>query len=345
MRLGLFAMDAGMESRQQAALRCAQDLCKANAAKLVYLTIFGSGLYGTGTGSSDLDLRGIFLPSLPSVILCKAKKSLHHSTGVNESRNSPADIDIDLWSVENWILHLLPEGDMGALDLLFSPSNAPCVLYDDGLLDPVFQNPLRFLNLAGNDAYVRYCIGQAKKFGIKGSRLGALRLVWRWLQSHETPGKLADYLQEIAEKCGHGQYCFVKKLPDGPALALCGKIHSGGIKMPAFRCRVFQDMERFGARAREAEENRGLDFKALSHALRALDQMEQLLLTGRIVFPLASRERLRAVKRGETPWLDLESIITRRLEEVRSLHSRLAGKHIYDRAAAERFLLGCYGLT
>ncbi|MDR2819838.1 MAG: nucleotidyltransferase domain-containing protein [Desulfovibrio sp.] len=46
-------------------------------ASLLFLTLFGSSLYGTETpGKSDLDVRGIFLPSANSLILHKAQKRL-----------------------------------------------------------------------------------------------------------------------------------------------------------------------------------------------------------------------------------------------------------------------------
>lgn len=336
-----------MKRRYEEARLEALELCRANDARLVYLTVFGSELYGTSAGKSDLGVRGIFLPSLQSVILGNAKKSLRFSTGKADCRNSAEDMDIDLWSVENWGMHLLPDGDTGALDLLFSPSNRECVLYDTGLLAPVFGNPLKFLDLANNQAYAEYALSQAKKYGIKGSRLGAIRSVWKWLLEHDVQGRLLERLEEIVTACGHEKYCFARDMPDGQhALVLCGKIHVGGIKMSDFRNRVCQDMGKYGERAKAAEANQGVDYKALSHALRALDQMEELLLTGEIRFPLASREKLKAVKRGEIPWNDLENIILARLEEVKRLREKLARqRQSLDRAFAESFLLGCYGVA
>ena len=48
--------------------------------------------------------------------------------------------------------------------------------------------------------------------------------------------------------------------------------------MEAARC--------YGARAEETQRGEGIDFKTLSHALRALEQMEGLLQTSKIIFPL-----------------------------------------------------------
>lgn len=333
------------DQRKEAALKAAQNLCSANDCKLLYLTFFGSELYGTSLENSDTDVRGIFLPSLSSIILQQDKKSLHRSSGQNNERNTKNDIDIDLWSVQNWILDLLPAGDTGALDLLFSPSNQKCVIYAHPLLAPVFQNPLRFLDLAGNHAYAQYSLSQAKKYGIKGSRLGALRSVHKWLENTETPGRLKDYLPAIDAVCHHDQYCFCKYLPDGIGLVLCGKVHTGNIKMEEFRQRVNRDMEKYGERAKAAEQNQGLDFKALSHALRALDQIEELLLTKKIVYPLANRDNLIAVKQGKIPWPELEQIICNRLVQIDKLYAQHAPAHVFDEIFAKDFILSCYGVA
>jgi predicted nucleotidyltransferase len=105
-------------------IRQAEALCHEHGTSLLFLTIFGSSLYGTETpGKSDLDLRGIFLPSIGALALNKAPKSLQRSTNRTGQRNSAEDVDIDLWSVQHWLLKLLPAGDTGDLDLMFSPSH------------------------------------------------------------------------------------------------------------------------------------------------------------------------------------------------------------------------------
>nr|MDE5833072.1 nucleotidyltransferase domain-containing protein [Desulfovibrio sp.] len=334
-----------MEERYQEALRAAKDLCEANDSRLLYLTVFGAELYGTATGSSDLDARGVFLPSLRSIVLGQDKRSLRYSTGQAAARNTARDMDIDLWSLSYWTLTLLPGGDTGALDLLFSPSNEKLVLLRSPLLDPVFANPLKFLDLANNRAFARYSLSQAKKYGVKGSRLGTIKAVWKWLEETKTNGKLGPYIDDIVKAADNPRYCFAKDGDSGQDLVLCGKIHVAGVKMDEFRERVRRDMDRYGSRAKAAEENQGVDYKALSHALRALDQMDELLLTGRIKFPLATRERLIQVKKGAIPWIELEPIILAKLAETDRLYDRLASRYTFDAAFAQNFLLGCYGLA
>jgi hypothetical protein len=89
--------------------------------------------------------------------------------------------------------------------------------------------------------------------------------------------------------------------------------------------------------------NEGLDFKALSHALRALGQMEELLQTSRIVFPLQGRKELLAVKEGGYTWREIESRILERLKAVDALQEHAPFVGVYDAAFAEACVLACYG--
>jgi len=325
----------------------AKTLCREYDVSLLFLTLFGSTLYGTETpGTSDVDVRGIFLPSLKSLALNNAPKTLHFSTGDNERRNLAEDVDIDLWSVQHWLLKLLPVGDTGALDVLFSPSHAACTLYRHPALDAVFANPLRIMDTNRGRAYTEYSLGQAKKYGIRGSRVGALKAVHSWLQAHcpqsQPDERLGDHLDALIASCADNRFCSIVTVQDERALQLCGKLHMSTIRMEEMARRVEADMRRYGARAMDAERNQGVDFKALSHALRALDQMEELLQTGRIVFPLRSREELIAVKKGEYPWQEVEPRILERLEAVDALRGDTPFTGTYDIAFAESCVLACY---
>ncbi|MBQ9405513.1 MAG: nucleotidyltransferase domain-containing protein [Desulfovibrio sp.] len=325
-------------------------LCREHGASLLYLTLFGSTLYGTDMpGKSDIDVRGIFLPSQKNAILGELPRSLHWSSGDNVHRNSSGDMDIDLWSVQHWLLKLLPAGDTGATDLLFSPSHAACTLYADTRLKNVFAHPERLYDAKNCRAYADYSLGQAKKYGIKGSRLGALRSVHTWLREQNGLRgqglRLKDVLDSLLEACGDDRYCAYTETNAQPALQLCGKIHVGAVRLEEFLQRVETDMDRYGARAIAAEHNEGLDFKALSHALRAFDQMEELYATGKIVFPLATRERLKSVKRGDIPWLELEQIIVNRLVETDAAREQARCVCVYDAAFAREQVQACYGLA
>ena len=336
----------------EAAVAKARALCAGCGAELLYLTLFGATLYGTERpGASDIDVRGIFLPSLSSLAMGEAPHSLHFSTGDGESRNCAEDMDIDLWSLQHWLLKLLPGGDTGAQDLLFSPSHPACTLYRDERLDAVFSQPLRFLDLSSSEACVRYCLGQAKKYGIKGSRLGTLKAMLRKARElcpYPEGRRLGEFLSTLAEHSPEAAFCRIEQKDGEEMLLLCGKYHPASLRMGEFFRRLEADMERFGHRALEAEKNQGIDWKALSHGLRAIVQRKELLETGRLRFPLARSEELLAVKLGQRPWADIERDITQGLERLARLQAASPfGAPLEQGSAARearRVILHCYGL-
>ena len=76
-------------------------------ARLLYLTEFGSRLYGTNTPESDYDFHGIYLPSMQDMLLQKKAPHVHFSTGDKENKNTSEDCDIQLWSLQYWLLNLI----------------------------------------------------------------------------------------------------------------------------------------------------------------------------------------------------------------------------------------------
>ena len=115
--------------------------------------------------------------------------------------------------------------------------------------------------------------------------------------------------------------------------------------MEEFVQRIKVDMGRFSERVKEAERNRGLDLKALSHALRSLMQMEELLTTGKIRFPLRGREELIGVKEGKIDRDRVESRILKYLDAVNTLRETAPFHGTPDKDFARLCLLYCYGLN
>jgi RNA repair pathway DNA polymerase beta family len=74
--------------------------------------------------------------------------------------------------------------------------------------------------------------------------------------------------------------------------------------------------EAYGDRARLAESNEGIDWKALSHAVRVGREAIDLLNTGRISFPLPYTAHLLDIKRGKLPYAVVAHEIELLLTEV-----------------------------
>jgi len=79
---------------------------------------------------------------------------------------------------------------------------------------------------------------------------------------------------------------------------MCGKKLGDSISDEYAQDIVQKFYDQYGARAKQAQKNEAVDWKALSHGLRACFQLEELYETGSIQFPLKSAEYLKEVKKG-----------------------------------------------
>ena len=71
--------------------------------------------------------------------------------------------------------------------------------------------------------------------------------------------------------------------------------------------------ENYGERAKKAATNEGIDWKAVSHAIRVAYEMIELYETGTITFPLKEREYIKVVKHGK---LDYLTVVAPKMEEL-----------------------------
>lgn len=306
-------------------LRETLKLCEQNQVKLLYLCRSGSHLYGTNTPQSDTDYKGIFLPSKDQCFLQEYKKSIDYSSGKGDSKNSEDDVDIQLWSLQ-YFLKLVSTGETNALDLLYSFTFPRMMIYKHRIMERIFSNYTKLYNIKDCKAFVGYAIGQAKKYGIKGSRLGVLKVICEytrgWIDGYvDTHGsidgiKLNMILMGIVENYHDSSFCFLKDINGIESLVLCGKVHQGTITVKEFYKRIETHYNGYGERAKLAEQNKGIDWKALSHATRALTQMKQLIHMGSIYFPLHNAEYLMNIKMGNMSFKEVERVICKGIEEV-----------------------------
>jgi hypothetical protein len=74
--------------------------------------------------------------------------------------------------------------------------------------------------------------------------------------------------------------------------------------------------DNYGKRAKLAQSNEGIDWKALSHAVRVANEALELLSTANVTFPLPNAAHILEIKRGLLPYDDVASEIEKLLEDV-----------------------------
>jgi hypothetical protein len=277
------------------------------ADKIIVRVEFGSHLYGTNTSNSDRDYKSVYVPCASDILLQRVKGSLGHKVKRFEGdRNSPEDTDDEMYSLQRY-LGLLSEGQTVSIDMLFTPK-------------PLITSPLWEEIRANKDllltkrsaAFVGYCRTQANKYGIKGSRVAAAKEAMEFFKAHFNrlgntaklyeiddllPAIIGEHTKivELETTKGNTEHfvdCCNRKVSFGNTIKAAYEIYS----------RIY--------------DNEGIDWKALSHAVRIANEAIELLATANVTFPLPNAGHILDIKRGLLPYDDVASEIERLLEEV-----------------------------
>jgi hypothetical protein len=188
-------------------------------------------------------------------------------------------------------------------------------------------------------SFVGYARKQAAKYGMKGSRLDAAKAFIDICTEHW--GKTKDQrMGDIWHLLPSGEHC--KHLDVSPnginQYQICGKIiqSSMGVGYAIDIIQKFYD--NYGARARLASENKGVDWKAMSHAVRAAYQVKQLLTEGTITFPLEQAQALKNIKQGKHQFEFVIDVLEELMEEVEVLTKESTLPEKPDREYWEDFI-------
>jgi len=287
---------------------------------IIVKCLAGSHLFGTNTATSDMDYKGIFIPTRKQILLGQYKESVSKSTGDDDSKNGQDDIDIEMYSVKKFF-KMISKGDTAALELLFTP--ADCIIEKSPMWDMIVSQREKLLS-SQVSAMIGYARQQANKYGIKGSRMGELATCIDNLKEiqktfdFQNP-KLKHGWEEIVDKMKNLEHVHFLELPIStgtssslvPAIEILGKKfdhHNSFIHVLEIICGIYKN---YGARARQAKANNGIDWKALSHATRVSIQGIELLKSGKITLPLSEgdREIVMKIKTGIMPYKEVSQLL------------------------------------
>ena len=348
--------------------------------KLLFKHLGGSFLYGTNSESSDKDYKGVFLPDLNDLILGKAPKHYTSSTGAHWERNTADDIDETYYSL-HYFLDLAAKGDTNAIDMLFAYTNKDAVIYIDPIFQEIIDNLDKILTKNVN-AYLGYCVGQAKKYSIKGDKLknynafksfcdkyylekdvnGAPITLLEALEfefnTHQYPKLISNCIpapgaerNKIAfgetAKFNFGDHCYMETAMNKESFITISdvKFQINDTVKTAYK-KVEKVISSYGKRAEAAANDNGVDWKAISHCVRVLLQVEELLTTNKITFPLLNANFVKAIKYN-TIDMTYEEIMEWIEGHILHINDVLLPKSTLREKAdykwIEQFILKCYG--
>ena len=340
--------------------------------KLIYLSQYGSHLYGLNTENSDLDFRGVYVPNLDDIILGKAQDEINTEIELWEIRDSNKEnptyhieepttlinswylrkvkVDVKIFSLQKFI-QLCSKADTNALDLLFSLNNnnipqytysvttrqkkeEPKNLWNNSVYVAksyipfwyILQHKDKLINTDRLESPITYAFKQSTKYGIKGKRLKVLQEVLEcalnlWKSKSEAYVRdlvVYEPLQHLFEdEPDHLKtVCLDNKGTEDYYLYVCGVQHQFNLDLDKFIKRIEEKINKEYTSQRTKDAADGNDWKALSHAIRVLLEVKQLLEDGTITFPCIENRFLLRIKQGKISREVIDEFFNKELSEI-----------------------------
>lgn len=304
---------------------------------------FGSHVYGTNVATSDTDFKGVYIPKREDILLQRVENSINKGTGDEFSKNTSNDVDIEIYSLQRY-LWLLCQGQTVAVDMLFVPDEF--ISYQASVWKEIQANAHRLIP-KNAQSFVGYCRTQANKYGIKGSRMASVKSALVLIGN--APSMVLRSIEPQLRSLAHmDEFVNIVEIDKATGekvhLEVCGRKFPLSVETNYAADALNKIYDNYGERARKAESNEGIDWKAIMHAIRILDQTVDLFLNGEIIFPRPKKEYLLRVRNGEVPYKEAAKYIEDGiliLEDVAAASTIFPDKS--DLAFADSLVLEHYG--
>lgn len=282
----------------------------------------GSHLYGTSTPASDQDFKSVHLPSGRAILMQEAKRVIDRKVKLSDTvKNQAGDIDDQSFDLQKF-LSMVTSGDTVGTEILFAPDSAIVEMSGEWSLIQQYRPHLINRKCEG---FVGYCQRQAAKYGIKGSRMAACEDIVSLLSygaaNYGAGAKLAEMGAELNAFCRDHEFSAMVPIKQQSGEDLY-HLEVVDRKIPVTNtiknamdiyAKVY---ENYGSRARAAKDNEGIDWKAISHAVRVAGQAKELLETGHITFPRPDADLLLTIKQGRLPYSEVAPLLEGMVEDV-----------------------------
>lgn len=313
--------------------------------RIIMKAIFGSQCYGTSLPSSDIDYKSIFIPSPQSILLQQAPRIIVNNTKKDSTvKNTATDIDDEKFSLHEFF-RLLAQSQTVVTDMLFVPDNL-IVECDKNLWAVVKNIGMRQLTNKCV-SFASYCKSQSNKYGIKGSRVAAMKLALEIVAKYKDHDLVESMANEFREQEKTNEWIKIVNLPhkDGTPLyhiEVCGRKIPFTSKISRAKECYQKIYDAYGQRARLAQQNDSVDFKALYHAVRVASEAKELLSTGKITFPRPEASILLQIRRGNLPYREVAEMIEKGLIDLEEAQSDSVLPPEPDYEAARRLICRVY---
>lgn len=271
----------------------------------ILLVKAGSMMYGTDTEDSDTNYLGIFMPNDELVygFDIMQEVDLGIESKLDSGKNAPDAVDMKLYEFRKFI-RLAKDNNPNILELLFS--NDHNIVYINDFGKQLLECYDLFVSKKAYHRFIAYAVAQKKKMIIRTDKYETLEQAGQYFSEQlKNPENNKRLLIELKDS----KLPFLK-YKKSPAKGGQDVMVIGDISFQLHE-RWFRVLKKISERLNRASNRTGLinkygyDTKFASHLIRLLLEGKELLLTGRIEFPLIDANLIRDIKLGKYAMKDV----------------------------------------
>ena len=303
---------------------------KARQESALFTTPFGSRLYGTNGPTSDLDYKVVCLPSIDTLLMnIKVTNRKVTPEGLRPGDKMIAgEAEYEYIPMQVFLGDFF-NGQTYAIEIAFAVLQDKFSVNDENY--PAEQNYIKEWMQRLVDMFltrnvskmVGYAVSQSRNYGLKTERYSALKDVQSEIEKYfefhkelsvstETPNS-TEILRLKLLSLPFVEEVMIENAQGGSALApafdICGKKFPYTTKWNTIVSSINKSIDQYGDRVKKYD-GEGIDWKALSHAIRITEQVIELSASGKFSFPRPNAEYLKSVKEGKVPLDDALQYLT-----------------------------------
>jgi hypothetical protein len=316
---------------------------------VIFRCVAGSRLYGLDTPLSDTDLKEVVVPSKRDLFFGRGSDIVKTQIRTKGAKSGPGETETETIPLKQFV-DLAVDGHFNVLDILFATATVH-VLAQTETWTTLWENRAMFLTSRA-DSMLGYCRHQAALHGEKGKRIAALdaiiAVLGREIAETRMEGVAGRIAETVAEYADHARFKDVlggdpqRRIPHlSVAGASAGMESSVGTALGIFTRRRAS----YGGRSEKSAAEGGVDWKAMSHAVRIGQQSVEYLTTGSLTFPLPRAAHLLSIKLGLVPKGQVEEEIVAVATEVEEAAAGSPLPREIDRSALEDLVFDLYEQT
>jgi len=302
---------------------------KANKETTLFTLLTGSHLYGNATSTSDFDYKAVCVPPLDELLLnTKITNRKEKPVGVGAGgKMSAGESETEYLPIQVFLDDFF-NGQTYALEVAFAVLQQKPPFSESGILTwnsslglcklvqarDMIEDLVNVYLTKNVKKMVGYAVSQSKMYGLKTERFTSLNSVLDIILDYFTvklpafdalrKTKLSD-TPDLLEKLCKLDYVKMSTVmnarggkSEAPAIEICNKKHVVTSYWATVLDSVEATLNQYGARVKEFE-GQGVDWKALSHAIRITEQVLELCSTGFLMFPRPNAQFLKEIKNGK----------------------------------------------